>query len=158
MQHFRYVTPEHSLRNRRSRLTVGLPLIYLIALVGSCPDAAAQSTIYRCTAEDGAIEFRQFPCHERDASRELELDTPPVGWVPPKPEATPKPAQRAKGARKTETRSTLRKDRYADQCWKKRQQMEEINARLRHGYRPDQGVTLRRRRSQHEEFIRQFCR
>ena len=142
---------------RRSALAAGLLLCLPIGLwPGS--GAAAETKIYRCTTAGGAIEFRQFPCHERDVAQEVDIRSPPVGWVPPKPESSAKDTDRQKKPRKTEKRSTDSKDKYADRCWKKQQQIDEIDARLRAGYRPEQGVKLRRRRAQHEDYISHFCR
>lgn len=45
----------------------------------------------------------------------------------------------------------------ARRCRKKRQQVEDINARLRRGYRPAQGERLRRKRRALEDDLRHYC-
>ena len=112
----------------------------------------AQSTVYRCTAPDGSIEFRQHPCHGRDAAEQLDIEDNPTGWVPPKPAPEPKPSAR-KPKPKTDS-----KDKYADRCWQKRQQIERIDNELRAGYTVARGERLKRSRRQHEAFVNEFCR
>ena len=119
--------------------------------------ACAQSQVYRCTAPDGSIEFRQRRCDEDDSARRLEIEDTRTGWTPPAGEQPRSSTARSK----TRSKAGAAQDRtadYADRCWNKRQQLERVNARLRAGYKPDQGVKLRRRRSDYEAYLRRYCR
>jgi hypothetical protein len=113
----------------------------------------AQAEVYRCTAPDGSIEFRQHPCHGRDDAETLLIEDNRTGWVPPKPTAEAKPK-----ARKTAPKQTTDRDRYADRCWSKRQQLERIENELRAGYTVARGERLKQRRREAEAWINRFCR
>lgn len=130
--------------------------------VGLCAgygdDAAAQASVYRCIAPDGTVEFRQRACRDAHTSRQIEIEDNHTGWVPPAG-AQPGTAAAEKRTKKGQTSSsTDDKDKYADRCWSKEQQIERINAQLRAGYSAQQGVKLRRRRTEHEAFLSRYCR
>jgi hypothetical protein len=127
--------------------------------------AVAQSQVYRCTAPDGSIEFRQRRCDEDDSARRLEIEDTRTGWTPPagsQPRSSGQSPDQTRGQRPKQTRKApAARDReadYADRCWNKRQQLERVNAQLRAGYKPEQGVKLRRRRSEYEAYLRRYCR
>ncbi len=114
-----------------------------------------QSTVYRCTAPDGSVEFREHPCRAQDTERALAIPDSRTGWVPPQPEPPVKQRPAAKSKRRSTTNDG---DRYADRCWKKRQQIESINNELRAGYAPARGERLKRRRREYEAYLNRYCR
>jgi hypothetical protein len=129
----------------------------LCCSIGCANIASAQTSVFRCTAPDGSIEFRQQACQKADRSATIELNDRRTGWTPPpgeKPSAS-KPKGRGKKKRPTSAQDD---DKYADRCWNKRQQLERVNAELRAGYKTAQGVKLRRRRSEYEAFLSRYCR
>lgn len=125
----------------------------LIAILTLAP-AALHGEVFRCTAADGSIEFRQYPCHERDMSLRIDIDDSPSGWTPPTPTATP-PSK----TKRLPTKPAMieQDDALVDRCWKKHRQLDDVNRRLRAGYTAAQGVRLRQRRSDYEAYLRRFC-
>ncbi|WP_058556191.1 hypothetical protein [Thiohalocapsa sp. ML1] len=134
--------------------SIGAPALCaaLVVLSLAAGRAQAQSSVYRCTAPDGSIEFRRHPCHGRDAAEELLIEDHSTGWVPPKPAPEPK-GKTAKPRPKTAD-----KDRYAARCWQQRQQIERIENELRAGYTVARGERLKRKRREHEAFVNEYCR
>ena len=136
----------------------------LSGLAGVSPGRADEPNVYRCTMSDGSIEFRQFPCHGRDESQLLEIDDRPSGWIPPDPSAVfaeEKPKTRSASG-SDEASSDARKEdaadrRQAEKCWKKEQQLEQANRKLRAGYRPAEGQRLRHKRAEYEDYLKKFC-
>jgi hypothetical protein len=124
-------------------------------LPGSACHAA--DAIYRCTRPDGSIELRQFPCHGRDRSEQVELGPDNRGW-----EAPPDVKRPARKTTKRKTRSPAARARaerqQEERCWTKRQQLEKVRYRLRSGYKAGQGQKLRRQRDEYADYIRRFCR
>jgi hypothetical protein len=128
------------------------------AAIGYGQNVSAQASVYRCTAPDGSVEFRQRACQEAHTSTQVQIEDNRTGWVPPPGE---EPATAAKKKRTKERRSRTvadDKEKNADRCWSKRQQIERVNAELRAGYKPQRGVKLRRRRSEYEEYLSRYCR
>jgi hypothetical protein len=126
----------------------------LLSTVLTTP-ALAQTTVFRCTAPDGSIEFREHPCQGGVQQRELEIRDNRTGWVPPEPA----PREQPKTQRKPKQRSAKPEtDKYADRCWQKRQQIERIDNELRAGYKPARGERLKDRRREYEAFLNRYCR
>ncbi len=119
----------------------------------------AETRVYRCTAADGSVEFRERSCQGQDQERALEIRDNRTGWVPPEPEApvTGKPEGKSRGKPKPRATATDA-DRYKERCWNKRQEIQGINNELRAGYKPARGERLKRRRREHEAFIDRYCR
>jgi hypothetical protein len=143
---------------RKRRLTAGTSLL-LGALMGLAGPPQAQTTVYRCTEPDGSVELRQRPCNTGATEEALTVEDRRTGWVPPAagsagPDASGKEEPARQGAR----RASKTDARQAERCWEKRRQLEEVDAELRHGYKPARGERLRQRRSAYEEYIGRFCR
>lgn len=124
--------------------------------------AADESRVYRCIAPDGRVEFRQFPCHGRDTSDLLQLDDRPSGWVPPKPsevfDRRPDDKSRARStASSNASREAAADRRREEKCWNKEHQLEQVNRKLRKGYRAGEGESLRQKRREHQDYLRRFC-
>jgi hypothetical protein len=129
----------------------------LCCSIGCADTASAQASIFRCTAPDGSIEFRQQACQKADRSATIELNDTRTGWTPPSGEK-PRSSESKKRGKKKQPTTTEDDDKYADRCWNKRQQLERVNTELRAGYKTAQGVKLRRRRSEYEAFLSRYCR
>ena len=128
-----------------------LLLSILICLPGTAtPDS---TRVYRCTGEDGRVEFRQGPCSD-GVQQELEIEDVEVGWDAPAVEVKVK--KRPK--RSSRPSSSSNDKRLREKCLKKRQQLENVNRKLRRGYKAGQGADLRHKRRQHEEYLDQICR
>jgi hypothetical protein len=126
-----------------------------LTLLSASLSALPQSRVYRCTSPDGAVEFSQRPCKGGVNAEALDIQDQRTGWVPPKPEPEP-PTNKRKKRTKSEKQSN--RDKYAERCWKKRQQVKSINNELRAGYSPARGERLKKRRREHEAFISEYCR
>ncbi len=126
-----------------------------LALMAASQHSLSQSRVYRCTSADGAVEFSQRPCGDGIDAQIVDIQDQRTGWVPPTPEAEP---PQEKGKKRTKPATVDAPDRYAERCWKKRQQVERINNELRSGYKPARGERLRRQRREHEAFISEYCR
>lgn len=135
---------------------LGRGSLWVALLLPLLPPAAFAEppTVYRCVAAGGSIEFRQYPCHERDAAKRIAIEDRRTGWVPPKP---PAGSSQAKDEHPTKPAMVERDPALADRCWKKQRQLDDVNRRLRAGYTPDQGVRLRQRRGDYEAYLRRFC-
>lgn len=133
-------------------------LAIIALLLAPWVEATAQSTVYRCTAPDGRIEFRQRPCQGHDQAQELQIQDNRTGWVPPEPTPDAAAGRKAPTPNRRSTAATANKDKYADRCWNKRQQIERTNAELRAGYSPERGERLKRRRREYEAFLNRYCR
>jgi len=139
--------------------------VALMALFGSAPAdpgaGAMRAQVYRCEGPHGAIEFRQEPCPPGSQGDTLTIEDRPTGWtLVPEDKgagggATPKPRKQA--ASKPRPASASAKERREQACHKKRQQVEDIDRRLRLGTSGRQGTDLRHRRGRLEDFLSQHC-
>jgi hypothetical protein len=137
----------------------------LMALVGSAtadpgPDAT-RAQVYRCQGPQGAVEFRQEPCPPGSQGDALTIEDRPTGWtlVPEGQDARREPPAkpRKKVASERRPAGTSATERQAQACRKKREQVEDIDRRLRMGTSGRQGADLRHRRSKIEDFLYEHC-
>lgn len=131
-----------------------LPALFLSA------NAATQTSVYRCTSGDGAVEFRQLPCAGGSDEESLVIEDRKTGWTPGPSGTSAKRKTASKPRKRTNTsaaKGSSSQARKAEQCWKKRQLLEEVNWKLRRGYKASQGVKLRRRRQTYEDYIGRYC-
>ncbi len=112
---------------------------------------ADTTRIYRCEVDSGRVEFRQMPCRTGDQEI-LELEDVKMGWDAPVPKVEIKAKKSA-----NKTRPARAKKVSAQSCFKKRQSLESVNRKLRRGYKAGQGVELRHRRRQYEDYLSRFC-
>ena len=129
-------------------------------ILGQCANLRAETSVYRCTTPDGRIEFRQSSCQGDSEEKEVWIEDRKTGWEP----ARTKIERSSQGSRKSHRRKSggARASRSArakqeEKCWKKRQSLDEVNWKLRRGYKPATGVKLRRKRRQYEAYIHEFC-
>jgi hypothetical protein len=138
-------------------LCVAFPVLLALAF-----DLTAETLVYRCTTPGGGVEFRQHPCGKGTDGQEVTVEDRKTGWIPPEaPEvqsekkANDTAGSKPKAGKRGDAASS--KARREEQCWKKRQLLEEVNWKLRRGYKPSKGVALRRKRRTYEEYIARFC-
>ncbi|WPL18842.1 hypothetical protein Thiowin_03933 [Thiorhodovibrio winogradskyi] len=131
---------------------------------GSTGGSSIEPSVYRCTMPDGRIEFRQFPCHGRDESLLMEIDDRPSGWTPPDPaevfkeeRATTDRSSGTRGASSDARKAAAVDRRREEKCWKKEQQLEQVNRNLRAGYKIGEGQRLRHKRAEYQDYLRRFC-
>ena len=138
--------------------TAGLAAIALwLAMLGTA--SAASTDVYRCMTPDGNIEFQQGPCAGAADQSEVTLDDRPTGWVPPDPPRT-RTDSKAKAHKETSRSRSAPKRAKPDEraCWEKRQRLDDVEARLRHGYKAKQGMELKRKQESYEDYLHRFCR
>jgi len=138
----------------------GIVLIALITCppVDGAPDAA-RAQVYRCQGPQGAIEFRQEPCPAGSQQEALSIEDHPIGWtpLPDGSRAGPTaPSPRKPAARRGSAASSSR-ERRVQECTKKRQQVEDIDRKLRLGTSGRHGADLRHRRARLEDFLFESC-
>lgn len=131
----------------------------LVALAAAAPQTPAQTTVYRCTDPSGGIELRQTRCTSATREQKLTVEDRRTGWVPPQPTDSPAPKKSERSRRKSQESPDESKldPKQTERCWKKGKQLEEVNWKLRHGYESSEGVKLRRRRTEYEEYRRRYC-
>lgn len=135
------------------------PATVLLLLLLVAASTSADTIVYRCTTVDGAIEFSQFPCADGASEQEVSVQDRKTGWVPsdtPSRQTTKKTGKSRNRKRKAAgaDQTVARRE---EQCWKKRRLIEEVNRKLRRGYKAGQGVKLRDKRRDYEAYIREFC-
>jgi hypothetical protein len=137
---------------------VGAAVLGSAFTIGLSAEAASQTRVYRCTNHAGETEFRQTACSLTAREEELTIEDRRTGWVPPRPAAEPAPSRGRQGPRHSgPPKQQASESKQDERCWKKRRQLEEVSWRLRRGYKPGAGDTLRRRRDNYEAYIDRFC-
>ncbi|MCU0833818.1 MAG: hypothetical protein MUC77_05175 [Chromatiaceae bacterium] len=127
-----------------------LAAVLLVANV----ELAADTRVYRCENAAGGIEFSQWPCAE--AGEAISIEDRLTGWTPTAgPPATRVEQAPRRKAGVTRVRSAAKSEAA---CWNKRQQLEQVNRKLRLGYSPSQGVELRHKRRGYEDYLSELCR
>lgn len=123
---------------------------------------AAEAAIYRCKGNAGVVEFRQTPCEEGDGGV-IDVDIRTTEWIDLNKHQTSQPA--SVGNRKKRKRQSNKPvstevddDRQSKACWRVKSKIEQIEWKLRKGYKPAQGERLRRQRREKEAYLRRFCR
>ncbi len=110
------------------------------------------TTFYRCTIE-GRVEFRQTACEAGEETVQQVVNGS-SGIYPAEPALRLKtPSEKADTISSKRTRETDEKA-----CWKRRQQLEQVERRLRAGYRPSQYQRLHERQREYESYLRSYCR
>ncbi len=143
---------------RLGRLAIGaLTACFLVTGAAGAQD----TTVYRCTGENGSVELSQFPCPTGMRNEEITVTDRETGWVPPSPESVaekkPSPGSKRSGSGQTQAQKAAADARRADKCWDKRRLLDEVNWKLRHGYRPVEGIKLRRKRQSYEDYLDRYC-
>ena len=149
-------------RSRRPSAGALAGSLLLVALTASPASDSAQTTLFRCTNAAGEIEYRQTGCEAGSNGQSVTVEDRHTGWVPPQPDSAPgtepKIQPESGNAGKERARREAADAAQADRCWKKQRQLDEVSARLRHGYGPAEGVRLHNRQRSYEDYIDRFCR
>jgi len=137
---------------------MGFPRFITWAMLGGLmflgAGTAVAAKMYRCDDGNGGIEFRQSVCTE-GRQREVEVRDVKMGWDAPIPEVRIKEKDKPKNRARKASKSRAKTDQ---QCFKKQQQLESVNRKLRSGYKAGKGADLRHRRRQYEDYLSKFCR
>ncbi|MCF6281362.1 MAG: DUF4124 domain-containing protein [Candidatus Polarisedimenticolaceae bacterium] len=115
----------------------------------------AAPQFYRCVDAQGNIAFQQTSCLTGRQDL-VEVRDNRVGWVPPK--VVKKRAKVTKKGPSTSTAKQAREKRQQDKsCWRAEQNLEQVESKLRRGYKAAAGDRLRAKRTRHESYLREFC-
>ncbi|WP_293652440.1 DUF4124 domain-containing protein [Thiolapillus sp.] len=131
-------------------------------IISFLPISSQAAQVYRCVATDGSVSFQQQAC-EGEGTR-METGEAQAVWASLRSGEQSlydqyRKRDRDRLKRKRQIARNRQKPRTADDrtCWKKREQLESVSARLRRGYKASQGNELRRRRDSYEDYLRTFC-
>ncbi|MET0102060.1 MAG: DUF4124 domain-containing protein [Sedimenticola sp.] len=121
--------------------------------------AASADTVYRCHDEQGGVIFQQLPC-SGGLSEPVEITPQVVDWVGSREDgrggkASLEPRKRQSRKRPKRARSKVASEK---ECFRNRQKLEQVQWKLRKGYRPAEGEKLKQRRRQLEAFDSRYCR
>jgi hypothetical protein len=147
----------------KPRMSKHPPLHVLYSVIpvlglGLAPNTLAQTLIHRCAKPSGEIEFRQRPCTDGSEGQQLNIDHRESGWTPAKAGTKEKARQnKDRRSRKAPGHAEAARARQEEQCWKKRELLDEVNWQLKRGYKPGKGVKLRHRRRAYEDYISRYC-
>lgn len=139
-----------------SRIFVSVILSFLTA-------AAFPVEVHRCVSADGSVSFQQQACP--GVGERIETGEVQAAWTSPRKEELrlyeqyrKRDRKRLEARRKAERRNARAARGVSDTtCYNKRHSLEQVQARLRAGYKPSQGDGLRRRRDYLEGYLRRFC-
>jgi hypothetical protein len=128
------------------------------------PAVGFPAEVYRCIEADGSISFQQAPCKGEGAR--IETGEAQAAWTSLRgAERRLYRAYRKRDRERLEFRRKAARGKMAKRaaresvgCYNKRHALEEVEARLRGGYKPSEGDRLRRRRDYLEGYLRRFCR
>ncbi|HSQ08763.1 MAG TPA: DUF4124 domain-containing protein [Chromatiaceae bacterium] len=138
------------------------------------PQANAEDTappegvaVYRCLGAKGGIEFRDDPCPPGTQGESLVVEDHATGWAPtpaPPTAATRRTSigQKAKagtkaGHGKGKGSAHSARERQEESCRKKREQVEELDRKLRLGATARKSTELRHRRRVYEDYLYTHC-
>ncbi len=141
-------------------MSTGISLRVFLLL---CPCLSVQAAqIYRCQQADGSISYQQQACS--GTGEQVETGDAQTAWAGLRPGEKAlyegyRRRDRERLARRKAARKVARGKSSADVrvCFAKRQKLDDVNARLRRGYKAGQGEKLRRRRDNYEAYLRRFC-
>jgi hypothetical protein len=135
------------------------PLLVLVGAIvltsGLSDGEGAGTTVYRCVTPNGDIELRQSRCPDGADEEELSVQDRRTGWIPP---SDADEGAAVVGKRRNASIDDPARTRRDEQCWKKRQQLDDVNWKLRRGYAPSKGDVLRHKRRSYEDYIDRYCR
>jgi hypothetical protein len=132
------------------------------AATGAAQAAPEGVAVYRCQGPKGGTEFRKGPCPPGTQGEPLVVEDHPVGWTPtPVPRRTTSNQRTETGVDKVQSKgkSSARsaRERREETCRQKREQVEEIDRKLRLGANPRKGTELRHRRQVYEDYLDTRC-
>jgi hypothetical protein len=127
--------------------------------------------VYRCQGAKGGIEFRDDPCPPGTQGESLVVEDHPTGWTPTPAPATPSDrrtstGQKAKAGAKAGTNAGHGKgkgsarsarERQEESCRRKREQVKDLDRKLRLGATARKSTELRHRRRIYEDYLYTHC-
>lgn len=124
----------------------------LCGLLASQSLAAFGVSLYRCD-KNNVIEFRQTPCRGGEGRR-VHVINNSNGLTPSEPGLHLKiPSEKA-----DRVSPKVHKASSDKRCWRKRQQLERVERKLRAGYKASEYQPLHDRQREYEDYLRRFCR
>jgi len=134
------------------RLLCCVLLLFYSLLLQAAPQ------LYRCVDAAGNSIFQQTVCVAGE-QKVIEVVDTRVGWVPPKASK-----KSVKASKKTSSKSVRLKAKLAREkrkqdklCWRAEQNLEQVERKLRRGYKAGAGDRLRAKQERHESYLREFC-
>jgi len=132
--------------------------IITILIAACCNIFAVDAAVYRCLQDDGHVSYQQVRCHQN--SKPLSIRQSRTGssglrsgerallgeYQKRKPGGAPKP----QGENSTADKKT-------ESCRTRKTQLDKVKEKLRRGYNIKEGDRLHQQRSDHEDYLRQFC-
>jgi len=142
-------------RTGDNSLKIRVLLVLCWALAGAVggPGAAVAVELYRCT-RDGVVEFRQTACPDGEQAI-TEVTEQSGGIAPVEPTLRLQPPASRQDTTEDETPQSRAVD---ERCWKTRQRLEQVERRLRAGYKPSQYEGLHRKQREYDDYLKRFCR
>lgn len=123
--------------------------------------------VYRCRGAMGGIEFRDDPCPPGTQGESLVVEDHPTGWTPTPASPTPASKRTSTGQKsKAGTKAGHGKgkgsphsarERQEESCRKKREQVEDLDRKLRLGATARKSTELRHRRRVYEDYLYTHC-
>lgn len=140
-------------------------LFVSVLSVGIGFSLSGAADVYRCTGSSGEPLFSQVPCggtetivvRPRSSGKSAQgLRASEKAWLNQRAQQAKRPTGDNQLVAKA---SPGRKDAAvaAHRCLRTRRDLDGINAKLRRGYKPSKGETLRRRRQRYEDYLSSFC-
>ncbi len=136
--------------------------VCFFCIISTIPISSPAAQVYRCVQPDGSISFQQQACANKGAR--IETGEAQAVWASLRSGEKSlydqyRKRDKAKLKHKRQIARSQTKPETADDrtCWKKRQQLESVSARLRRGYKASKGNELRRKRDSYEGYLRRFC-
>ncbi len=131
-------------------------IIPLVIMLGFCSAGLAQ--IHQCTNSDGAVSFQDTPCAELEQTKLRVIRTESRPGLRASEKAwLSRLKRRSEPKKKSSRRPQKSTKRQEKSCLKKKQQLDAVRARLRRGYKPSQGESLRRKRKNYEAYLFRYC-
>ncbi|MGV6825339.1 MAG: hypothetical protein ACWA5Q_00025 [bacterium] len=134
---------------------VGMACLFLFF----CSFTLAASEIHRCVDPLGNITFQSGLCEYQGSPQRVE--TVRHGWTPLRKGEVQllrhyeQTARERYGKRGKTVSVAAGKESKA--CFSKRKRLESVRNKLRSGYKPTEGIKLRRKRDEYEEYLGLFC-
>jgi hypothetical protein len=136
--------------------------ICFFCIISLLPNTSPAAQVYRCVLPDGGISFQQQACAE--GGTRVETGEAQAVWASLRSGEQSlydqyRKRDKAKLKHKQQIARSKSKPEIADDrtCWKKRQQLEAVSAKLRRGYKASKGNELRRKRDTYADYLRTFC-
>ena len=138
-----------------------VPPLLLSVLLGACVPLSlgAGSNVYRCVSNEGLTTFQHTRC--AGGGETIDVKTTYSGWSALRDgEQKLLRAYRERDARMRQRRTlAAMPDPAADTrtCRNKRKRLAAVNTQLRRGYKASAGASLRARRDDYQDYLKEYC-